>query len=197
MKTIIKMLIITLTLTTITAKATENSTPERTIKTISDNVFSTLKNKPTITEDKKALRNIIDDKLMPNIDVTYISLKILGQNIKKYKRSEIKTFIKNMKPYISNMFMNALTFYKGQPLDIIYKKNKKTKKQRVKVIINDPKKDINLLFYLKKNKKNQWKVYNLMAEGISLLDSKRSEFASILRKGNMTNVLNKMNKKSP
>jgi len=39
-----------------------------------------------------------------------------------------------------------------------------------------------------------WKIYDFVAEGISMLDSKRSEFSSIIRKGDMQKVIERMEK---
>jgi phospholipid transport system substrate-binding protein len=47
---------------------------------------------------------------------------------------------------------------------------------------------------LRKNQKtNEWKAYDMVAEGISLLSSKQSEFQSILRKDGLQKVIDLMN----
>jgi phospholipid transport system substrate-binding protein len=54
--------------------------------------------------------------------------------------------------------------------------------------------NINLAFKLRKNRKtNEWKAYDMVAEGISLLSSKQSEFQSILRNDGIQKVIDLMN----
>jgi phospholipid transport system substrate-binding protein len=54
--------------------------------------------------------------------------------------------------------------------------------------------NINLAFKLRKNKNtNEWRAYDMVAEGISLLSSKQSEFQSILRKDGIQKVIDLMN----
>jgi phospholipid transport system substrate-binding protein len=54
--------------------------------------------------------------------------------------------------------------------------------------------DINLSFKLRKNRKtDDWKAYDMVAEGISLLSSKQSEFQSILRNDGIQKVIDLMN----
>jgi phospholipid transport system substrate-binding protein len=57
--------------------------------------------------------------------------------------------------------------------------------------------DIRISFKLRKNKKTQqWKTYDLVAEGISLLSSKRNEFASMIRQQGIQAVIDVMKNKN-
>lgn len=47
----------------------------------------------------------------------------------------------------------------------------------------------------KDSRTNEWKAYDMVAEGISLLDSKRSEFEPILRQEGIDAVLKLMREK--
>ena len=50
-------------------------------------------------------------------------------------------------------------------------------------IFEPNKKDIMLTFLLRQDKKTKnWKVFDIIAEGISLLNSKQKEFAPLLKK---------------
>ena len=57
--------------------------------------------------------------------------------------------------------------------------------------------DINIQFKLRKNSKTQeWKTYDLVAEGISLLSSKQVEFASLIRQQGIQAVIDMMKEKN-
>ncbi|MEP2650825.1 MAG: ABC transporter substrate-binding protein, partial [Paraglaciecola sp.] len=64
----------------------------------------------------------------------------------------------------------------------------------VRAIVKESgKPDINLAFKLRKNKKtNEWKAYDMVAEGISLLSTKQGEFESMLRKDGLDAVMDMM-----
>ncbi|MEP1870594.1 MAG: ABC transporter substrate-binding protein, partial [Paraglaciecola sp.] len=64
----------------------------------------------------------------------------------------------------------------------------------VRAIVKEPgKPDINLAFKLRKNKKtDEWKAYDMVAEGISLLSTKQGEFESMLRKDGLDAVMDMM-----
>ena len=56
--------------------------------------------------------------------------------------------------------------------------------------------DIKVAFQVRKDSKtNEWKAYDMSAEGISLLDSKRSEFEPILRQEGIDAILKLMREK--
>jgi phospholipid transport system substrate-binding protein len=65
----------------------------------------------------------------------------------------------------------------------------------VRAVVKEPgRPDINLAFKLRKSSKtNEWKAYDMVAEGISLLSSKQSEFQAILRKDGIQKVIDLMN----
>ena len=65
----------------------------------------------------------------------------------------------------------------------------------VRAVVKEPgRPDINLSFKLRKIRKtDDWKAYDMVAEGISLLSSKQSEFQSILRNDGIQKVIDLMN----
>lgn len=151
------------------------------VKEISDNLFSELTHDTLSNKDK--LNTIVEKNLKQHIDFNFISLKIIGKNFKKYSKDEIKDFINVMEPYLLGVFSKAFSFYNNQTIMISpqVKKSGKITSVYIKVTENN-KPDINLIFKLRKNKKTgEFKVFDLVAEGISMVDSKRSEFSPIIR----------------
>ena len=67
----------------------------------------------------------------------------------------------------------------------------------VRAVVQDPKRpEIKIAFKVRKDSKtNEWKAYDMVAEGISMLNSKRSEFESILRQEGIDAVIALMREK--
>jgi phospholipid transport system substrate-binding protein len=61
----------------------------------------------------------------------------------------------------------------------------------VRAVVQDPNRpEIKIAFKVRKDSKtNEWKAYDMVAEGISMLNSKRSEFESILRQDGIDAVI--------
>ena len=56
--------------------------------------------------------------------------------------------------------------------------------------------DISITFQVRRNKENQWKAFDLVAEGISMVQSKRVEFAPMIRQKGIDSVIDFMREKS-
>ena len=56
---------------------------------------------------------------------------------------------------------------------------------------------INISFRVRKHKKTgEWKAYDMVAEGISLLDSKQAELSSLIRQKGLAHVTEMLKEKS-
>ena len=101
--------------------------------------------------------------------------------------------------YLVSNFAIALASYGGQELLFEPVKDFADKSSiNIKAIIKQgdgP--NINISFSLRKIKNTQqWKTYDLVAEGISLLSSKRSEFSSIIRQQGIEAAIDIMRNKN-
>ena len=67
----------------------------------------------------------------------------------------------------------------------------------MRAIVKDPNRpEIKVAFKVRKDSKtNEWGAFDMVAEGISLLDSKRSEFESIIRQDGIQKVIDLMQSK--
>jgi len=131
------------------------------------------------------MREIVEQELMPVIDYKYASYKVLGKNLKKTTKPQREKFVASMQHYLVRTYASALNQYKNQQVVYVPGKvspNAKAASVNVK-IIDSNKPTIGLTFQMRKNKKTQqWKAYDLVVEGISLLTSKQAEFNSRIAK---------------
>lgn len=141
------------------------------------------------------LRAIIEQELMPHIDHKFAAFKVLGSQFRSVPKGKIPEYVEEFRQYLVSNFAVVLSNYGGQ--ELLFEPVKNAEEQNdltVKAIIRkagNP--DIRISFKLRKNKKTQeWKTYDLVAEGISLLSSKRNEFASIIRQQGIEAVIDVM-----
>ena len=145
------------------------------------------------------LRVIIEQELMPYVDHKFAAFKVLGKQFRSVPKDKIPEFVGEFRQYLVSNFAVALASYGGQELlfePVKYAENQKN--MTIKAIIREGgRPDIHINFKLRKNKKTQeWKTYDLVAEGISLLSSKRSEFASIIRQQGIQTAIDVMRNKN-
>ncbi|MFQ3220630.1 MAG: phospholipid transport system substrate-binding protein [Psychromonas sp.] len=145
------------------------------------------------------LRAIIKQELMPYVDHRFAAFKVLGNQFRSVPKDKIPEFVGEFKQYLISNFAVALAGYGGQ--ELLFEPVNVTENQKnvdIKAIIRKSgRPDINISFKLRKTKSTQeWKTYDLVAEGISLLSSKRSEFASIIRQQGIQAAIDVMKNKN-
>jgi phospholipid transport system substrate-binding protein len=153
----------------------------------------------SIQSNPDHLRDIIEQELMPYVDHRFAAFKVLGSQFRSVPKDKIPEFVVEFKQYLISNFAVALAGYGGQ--ELLFEPVNVTENQKnmdIRAIIRQADRpDINISFKLRKTKSTQeWKTYDLVAEGISLLSSKRSEFASIIRQQGIQAAIDVMKNKN-
>jgi len=153
-----------------------------------------------IRTNPNLLKKIIREELLPYIDYKYSAYKVIGaKNFKKTTAQERKEFVPAFRDYYITSLAQVFTLYNNQKVEFAPAKNL-TKEKIVAVdslVIEPGRNPISISFRVRKNKKTKdWKAYDMVAEGVSLLDSKQAELASIIRQKGLPHVTDMLKKKS-
>ena len=166
--------------------------PYKVIETVGHNLFERIaNNQQEIEKFPDLMRNIVDEELMPYIDYRYAAYKILGKNLQSSTKEQRENFVLSMRQYLIRTYANALTQYKDQK--VIFEPEKNTDgKNIVSVttqIIDGQRPTIDIDFKLRKNKSTlEWKAFDMVVEGISLLSSKQAELSNRIAKEGIESV---------
>lgn len=170
----------------VTAEEIDKTQPYQMMKQVSEQAFNRLKSEqPKVQQNPDYLKVIVEQELMPYVNEKYAALKLLGPNLKGAKREDVATFIESFRAYLVSSYAQVLTQYTDQ--NIAFGPEPKLDPSRtitgIKVeILDSPRPNIKLEFKLRKDKKTgEWKAFDMIAEGISLLSSKQSEWNGKLR----------------
>lgn len=175
----------------------QNKNPYVMLEDVATKTFSRIKKERKLIEvDPELLRTVMEEELIPYVDYSFSALKVLGKYYKKVPREKIPEYISVFRSYLITTYALAMAYYDGQ--DVEFQPVREVTDEKtvtVRAVVSEPgRPDINLAFKLRKNSKtNEWKAYDMVAEGISLLSSKQSEFQSILRKDGIQKVIDLMN----
>jgi phospholipid transport system substrate-binding protein len=164
----------------------QQHTPHQVITGLGDSLFKRLaEEQDNLSSQPELVREIIEQELMPHIDYRYAAFKILGNYIKKISKQEREEFALAMKDYLTVIYVNALSQYKNQ--NIIFEPTPKTAKGKTKAMVKaritekgTPDIAINFKLHLDKKSK-QWKAFDMVIEGISLIATKQVEIGAKIR----------------
>ena len=187
----ILLIIITLVINTAQASSQEMS-PYIVLENTGNQLFARISSSQSeINKFPEYMRVIIEEELMPSIDYKYAAYKILGKHLSKTTKDQRAAFVESVRSYLIRTYATALTQYKNQ--HVIFETQKPTNGKRIvaintKIIDND-RPDIDLVFKMRQNKKTkQWKAFDMVVEGISLLSSKQAEISSRITKQGIDQV---------
>ena len=151
----------------------------------------TLTDEVGTTAKKEKLRAIFDD----TFDYVVLSKRTLGRNWKKFDTEQQNEFIKLYRKLLDSVYMDRLLAYKDEK--VVFSKERMISEKRAEVFSNivtsDKKIPIDYRLILKKN---QWKVYDVIIEGVSLVKNYRSQFNDILSKNEPEELLKILREKT-
>ncbi|WP_232771896.1 phospholipid-binding protein MlaC [Glaciecola sp. 33A] len=180
------------------ANASEQSDPYIMINEVASLTFDRMKReKEQINKNPELLRTVMEEELLPYIDYRFSAFKVLGKYASKVPREKLLEFVSVFREYLITSYAVALGYYDDQLVEFAPALEFDGRSDvTVRAIIKDgDRPDIKVAFKVRKDRKSdQWQVYDMVAEGISLLSSKRTEFESILRQDGIDKVIELMRK---
>ncbi len=179
--------------------AQEKQNPYKLVQDVASATFDRIRQEqPNIKQNPEVLRDIMEQELLPHVDYRFSAFMVLGKHFKKASNAEKVEFVKVFREYLITTYALAMGYYDDQKVEFQPEtnfENKKTVTVRA-VVKEDGRPDINIAFKVRRNKKtNEWKAYDMIAEGISMLSSKQSEFEGILRQQGVQVVIDLMKEK--
>ena len=175
------------------AELIDRTQPYQMMTQVAEVAFDRLKSEQeNIQQDPELLKVIVEEELMPYVNAQYAALKLLGPNLKGADRKDVRVFIDAFRKYLVSSYAQVLTQYTDQTIQFGPEPKIKADSRitSIKVdIVDTPRPNIRLEFKLRKDKKSgEWKVFDMVAEGISLLSSKQSEWNTKIRQDGILSV---------
>lgn len=171
------------------------------LETTANSIINSLKaEKATLKTKPKVVYNIIESKLLPIVDKNAMSRSALGpvawrSATPKQKVRFNDAFIK----LLERTYASALANFNNERIEFLpLRGNPYANAQpgtRIVVdsnIIRTNGQPIRLSYWVILGKNGQWKLYDMSVEGVSLLQSFRSEFAQELSSGTLEQLIEKL-----
>ena len=132
----------------------------------------------------RELNEIMDFQL-----AAYLSL---GKHWKKISKTQKKEFVETFQQYINNYIVEKIDLYTNQKIDIGNSNIVKKGRADLEIGILSGGETLQVNFKLRKNKKKEWRVYDVDIEGVSLITTFRSQFSGVLKNSSFEELLEKL-----
>ncbi|KTD66188.1 MlaC/ttg2D family ABC transporter substrate-binding protein [Legionella spiritensis] len=197
MKTI-RLLLVTLTMV-MTQMVWAQSSPIPMLQTTANQILAALEqNKATLRKNPQVIYQAVERYLLPKVDVAGMSRSVLGRQAwMKASASERKQFSQAFTSLVIRTYATPLAEYTNETIKFLpIRGSLNNRFLRVNSVIVRPNGKNIPLSYSLVSKNGQWKIYDLSVEGVSLLQSFRSQFAQALQNSNMQELIRQMQQRA-
>lgn len=165
--------------------STIGAEPYKLVKVISEKLVNELATVAKDEKQKEQMKRIVNEVIFPHIDTKYVAYSVLGKYLKTTSKEQRDAFTSAFSYYLVNTYSLALEQFNDQKIQVLPNRSNIENKSKVAIkaqVIDAKRPAIDVFFKLRKNKKTgQWLMYDLVAEGVSVLHSKRSELAKMIK----------------
>ena len=149
-----------------------------------------LKQPAKATERRELLEKVVGDRF----DYKEMSRRSLGAPWAKLSDKEKEEFVSLFQTLLVNSYADKVEAYSGEGVEYINERTEKDYAEvRTKVLTG--KTEIPLDYRLL-NKASVWRVYDVVVDGVSLVNNYRGQFTKILRSGSYSDLIDQLRKKS-
>ncbi|KMT65029.1 phospholipid-binding protein MlaC [Catenovulum maritimum] len=177
----------------------KNDDPYELFRLVTEKAFQRFKQDwPKVEQDPELLKVIIREELLPYIDYEYASFKVLGKHTRGPSRDELMKFVDAFRDYIVTVYAQLFINYRSEQTIIVEPSNSKELDKIVVVkskIVEPGRPDIAVTFKLI-NRGKGWQAFDMEAEGISVLSTKRKEIGDAISRIGFKAVINDLIEKA-
>ena len=133
-------------------------------------------------------KNIIDEAIGNYFNVQTIARISLGRNWRTLDSEKQSAYIALMTELISSSYTSRFNDYDGQTFVIVESSSIASNRTRVKSVLNTNSEVVNLDYQLL-TRNDTWRIYDIVANGVSDLSLKRSNYAALFASGGLEAVI--------
>ena len=172
--------------------------PNQVVKTTVNSLFDAIKKERAANDGKdlssERVKELVEELVIPSVDFVVMSRWVVGKYWRKMSKEQKKEFTLLFRELLIKTYAGSLPEFVDYEINYFpYKHNIKSKKASIRMEIDrteGPK--VPIAFKLRKNKKKEWKVYDVLVDGISLIANYRTTFSSIAKKKGVSGLIDKL-----
>ena len=176
------------------AAAAAAPSPQDVVDYTSTKVVSILSN-GTLSSDEK--RKQIEDIVYEQVDFETLSRLVLGQNWKHLSAEQQREFVQEFRKHLSVTYGRNIDSYKNERVQIVGGREEARGDYTVlsRIVRGDGTQDI-VVDYRLRQREGQWRIIDIIVEGISLVSNFRSQFQDIIAQGGPQKLIDLLREKN-
>jgi phospholipid transport system substrate-binding protein len=181
-----------------TSVAQAQEAPDALVKTVSEEVLQIVRTDPRVQAgDRDRVREVIDAKLAPHFDFERMTALAVGRAWRTATPEQQKQLVDQFRTLLSRTYSNAFVQYRDQK--IVYKPlrlDPAATDATVRTEIVRPGGQPVQIDYSMGKKGNEWKAYDVIVGGVSLVTNYRDEFNQQVQAGGVDGLIKSLTAKN-
>jgi len=167
--------------------------PVDVIRGATDGVLTELNAEPGIRKDPVRLNGVIQEHIIPHVDLAALSRLTLGKHWQRATGEQRSAFAGEFSTLLIKTYSTALTEYTDQKIEYLSSEvSADGRKGKVRTrVIEDGRAPL-VVEYKLRQLGSAWKIYDLRIEGVSLAINYRSSFAQDIRKYGLDGLIERL-----
>ncbi len=171
--------------------------PDTVIRTTADEVIAAIKSDKAIQNgDRSKAYALINQKVLPHFDFNRMTRLAVGRSWRQASPEQQKQLIDGFRDLLVRTYASSLSQYKDQVVQIKGTDSQPGDSDAVvhTVIVPSGGQSVPIDYSMEKNN-DEWKVYDIKVDGVSLVTNYRSEFADVVRRDGVDGLIKALDEK--
>ncbi len=176
--------------------AIDQRSPEQIIEEISTHVLKELnEDKERLKEYPAQINALINETIIPIVDLNSMSKLILGKYWKKASVAQRFNFIAEFKDMLIRTYAKSIVEYSHAKVRVLPDTGKQEGKYhtvQTELYIGFGKPPLQVAYIFRNNKENEWKVFDLTVDGLSLVKNFRTSFSQEIKETSLDALIERL-----
>lgn len=186
-------LIATLSGLMLIAAVTTGPRPRQIIEETADQVLAVLRDSAKTDEQRIAQ---IEEIAYAHFDFATMSRLVLGRNWKKFSDEQKADFVEQFTQYLANDYSKRVDQFEQQEIVFLGERDEPRGDVTVMTKIVDARRDNVLIDYRMRHREEEWRIIDVVIEGISLVANFRDQFREVMSRVGPAGLLERIREKN-
>jgi phospholipid transport system substrate-binding protein len=165
--------------------------PDALVKRVAQETLATIKSDPKVQAgDQQRIREVVETKLLPHFDFERITALAMGRNWRQATPEQQKQLVDQFRSLLVRTYSGALTQYRDQTMDY---KPLRAEPNATEVtvrteVVRQGQAPVQIDYSMAKSG-SEWKVYDVVVGGVSLVTNYRDEFNQQIKEGGVDGLI--------
>ncbi|WP_066858457.1 MlaC/ttg2D family ABC transporter substrate-binding protein [Halodesulfovibrio spirochaetisodalis] len=170
---------------------------EKALQQAVDEISQTLNtaNLDNVSEDSEVIAKL-EKKILAIFSMDQFSMRTVGRKWQKFSPEQKTSFKAAFVTLLKATYFTHVSEYNGEKLTILGSRtNRKGNKVEVRTVVNYKEKQVPVNYRML-TENNNWMIYDVLVEGVSLVKNYRTQFSELLRHGTPDELIKKIQDKA-